>query len=132
MEFRMGVSLGDVVEEVGRIYGDGVNIAARLQALAEGGGICISSMVHDHVQGKLGFDYEDLGEQTLKNIAKPIRVYRLLDHPGGPAFSVPASHGSGDKGQWPLCFFGGVHITESLLCLSLFPFEKISPILWAP
>jgi TolB-like protein/class 3 adenylate cyclase/Tfp pilus assembly protein PilF len=88
MEFRMGVSLGDVVEEEGRIYGDGVNIAARLQALAEGGGICISSMVHDHVQEKLGFQYEDLGEQTLKNIAKPIRVYRLLSHPGAAAHRV--------------------------------------------
>src|SRR5512137_1576241 len=75
MGFRMGVSLGDVVEEEGRIYGDGVNIAARLQALAEGEGICISGMVHDAVEGKLGFEYEDLGEQTLKNIAEPIRVY---------------------------------------------------------
>jgi adenylate cyclase len=88
MEFRMGVALGDVVEEEGRIYGDGVNIAARLQALAEGGGICISSMVHDAAEGKLGFDYEDLGEQTLKNIAKPTRVYRLLSHPGAAAHRV--------------------------------------------
>jgi adenylate cyclase len=88
MEFRMGVSLGDVVEEEGRIYGDGVNIAARLQALAEGGGICISSMVHDAVEGKLQFEYEDLGEQSLKNIAKPIRVYRLLSHPGAAAHRV--------------------------------------------
>jgi adenylate cyclase len=88
MEFRMGVSLGDVVEEEGRIYGDGVNIAARLQALAEGGGICVSSMVHDAVEGKLEFDYEDLGEQTLKNIAKPIRTYRLLSHPGAAAHRV--------------------------------------------
>ena len=88
MEFRMGVALGDVVEEEGRIYGDGVNIAARLQALAEGGGICISSMVHDAVSGKVGFEYEDLGEQTLKNIAKPIRVYRVLSHPGAAAHRV--------------------------------------------
>jgi adenylate cyclase len=88
MEFRMGVSLGDVVEEEGRIYGDGVNIAARLQALAEGGGICISSMVHDHIKGKLGFEYEDLGKQTLKNVAEPIRVYRLLSHPGAAAHRV--------------------------------------------
>ncbi len=88
MEFRMGISLGDVMEEEGRIYGDGVNIAARLQALAEGGGICISSMVHDAVRGKLGFEYEDLGEQTLKNIAEPIRVYRLLSHPGAAAHRV--------------------------------------------
>jgi len=88
MEIRMGVSLGDVVEEEGRIYGDGVNVAARLQALAEGGGICISDTVHGQVQGKLGLDYEDLGEQTLKNIAKPVRVYRLLSHPGAAAHRV--------------------------------------------
>ncbi len=88
MEFRMGVSLGDVVEEEGRIYGDGVNIAARLQALAEGGGICISGMVHDAIKGKLGFEYEDLGEQTLKNIAEPVRVYRLLSFPGAAAHRV--------------------------------------------
>jgi len=88
MEFRMGVSLGDVVEEEGRIYGDGVNIAARLQALAEGGGICISSMVHDAVQGKLGFEYEDLGKQSLKNIAEPVRVYRVLSQLGAAAYRV--------------------------------------------
>jgi len=88
MEFRMGVSLGDVVEEEGRIYGDGVNIAARLQALAEGGGICISGMAYDHVKGKLGFEYEDLGEQTLKNISEPVRVCRLLSHPGAAAHRV--------------------------------------------
>jgi adenylate cyclase len=88
MEFRMGLSLGDVVEEEGRIFGDGVNISARLQALAEGGGICISSMVHDAVSGKLGFEYEDLGLQTLKNIAKPVRVYRLLSHLGAAAHRV--------------------------------------------
>ena len=88
MEFRMGISLGDVMEEEGRIYGDGVNIAARLQALAEGGGICISGMVYDAVEGKLDFEYEDLGEQSLKNVAKPIRVYRLLSHPGAAAHRV--------------------------------------------
>jgi TolB-like protein/cytochrome c-type biogenesis protein CcmH/NrfG len=88
MEFRMGISLGDVVEEEGRIYGDGVNIAARLQALAEGGGICISGTAYDHVKGKLGFEYEDLGEQTLKNIAEPVQIYRLLSHPGAAAHRV--------------------------------------------
>ena len=88
MEFRMGISLGDVVEEEGRIYGDGVNIASRLQALAEGGGICISGMVHDSVKGKVGFEYEDLGEQTLKNVAEPVRVYRVLSHPGAAAHRV--------------------------------------------
>jgi len=88
MEFRMGVSLGDIVEEEGRIYGDGVNIAARLQALAEGGGICISGTAYDHVKGKLGFEYEDLGEQALKNIAEPVRIYRVLSFPGAAAHRV--------------------------------------------
>jgi class 3 adenylate cyclase len=78
MEFRIGVNLGDVVEEGdGTIYGDGVNVAARMEALAEGGGICISSKVLDEVEGKLDFGFDFLGEQPVKNIAKPVRVYRL-------------------------------------------------------
>ena len=78
MEFRIGVNLGDVVEEKDRIFGDGVNIAARMESLAESGGICISGTAYDHVEGKLGLRYEHLGEQTVKNIAKPVRVYRVL------------------------------------------------------
>jgi class 3 adenylate cyclase/pimeloyl-ACP methyl ester carboxylesterase len=78
MEFRIGVNLGDVVEEKDKIFGDGVNIAARMESLAEGGGICISGTAYDQVEGKLGLTYEHLGEQTVKNIAKPVRVYRLL------------------------------------------------------
>jgi TolB-like protein/class 3 adenylate cyclase/Tfp pilus assembly protein PilF len=116
MEFRMGVSLGDVVEEEGRIYGDGVNIAARLQALAEGGGICISSMVHDQVQGKVGFDYEDLGEQTLKNIAKPIRVYRVLSHPGAAAHRVKeAKKAFRSKWEWIALVAGVILIIAGVL-----------------
>jgi len=77
MEFRIGVNLGDVIEEEGRIYGDGVNIAARVESLAEAGGICISGTAYDHVENKLGLEYKNLGEQKVKNIAKPIRVYRI-------------------------------------------------------
>jgi adenylate cyclase len=77
MVFRIGVNLGDVVEEGERIYGDGINIAARVEGLAEGGGICISGKVHEEVEGKLGLEYEYLGEQAVKNIAKPVRVYRV-------------------------------------------------------
>jgi len=88
MEFRIGINLGDVVEEEGRIYGDGVNIAARLQSLAEGGGICISGTVYDQVKSKLGLEYEHLGEQTVKNIAEPVRVYRVLSFPGAAAHRV--------------------------------------------
>jgi adenylate cyclase len=78
MEFRIGVNLGDVIEEEdGTIYGDGVNIAARMEALAEAGGICISSKVLDEVEGKLDFGFDFLGEQPVKNIEKPVRVYRV-------------------------------------------------------
>ena len=78
MQFRIGVNLGDVIEEAdGTIYGDGVNIAARLEALAEGGGVCISSNVYDAVEGKLALGFDFLGEHQVKNIAKPVRVYRV-------------------------------------------------------
>jgi predicted ATPase/class 3 adenylate cyclase len=77
MHFRIGLNLGDVIVEEERIYGDGVNIAARLEGLAEGGGICISGTVYDQVEGKLPLTYESLGEQTVKNITRPVRVYRV-------------------------------------------------------
>ena len=77
MEFRIGINLGDVIIEGERIYGDGVNIAARIEGLAEGGGICISGTVYDQVENKLTLDYESLDEHTVKNIKKPIRVYRV-------------------------------------------------------
>jgi adenylate cyclase len=77
MQFRIGINLGDVIVEGDRIYGDGVNIAARVQDLAEPGGICITSTIYDQVENKLPFEYELLGEQPVKNIAKPVRVYRL-------------------------------------------------------
>ena len=78
MEFRIGINLGDVIEEGERIYGDGVNIAARIEGLAEGGGICISGTAYDQVENKLDLKYELLGEQKFKNISKPVNVYRIL------------------------------------------------------
>jgi adenylate cyclase len=81
MAFRIGVNLGDVIEEEGTIYGDGVNIAARLEGLSEGGGICISGTAFDHVGKRLSVGYDYLGEKTVKNIEKPIRVYRVLMEP---------------------------------------------------
>jgi len=81
MEFRIGVNLGDVVEDGDTIYGDGVNIAARLQSLAEAGGICLSGTAFDQVRNKMDFGYKDLGEQTVKNIALPVRVYKVLMEP---------------------------------------------------
>ena len=81
MEFRIGVNLGDVVEEADRIYGDGINIAARIEGLAEPGGICISRTAYDHVKNKLELGYEYLGEHSVKNITEPVRVYRVLTEP---------------------------------------------------
>jgi TolB-like protein/Tfp pilus assembly protein PilF len=77
IRFRVGINLGDVIVEGDDIFGDGVNVAARLEALAEPGGICISRTVRDHIRDKLGFAFEDLGEQSVKNIARPVRVYTL-------------------------------------------------------
>src|SRR6516164_3697355 len=80
IRFRIGVNLGDVIVEQDDIFGDGVNVAARLEALAEPGGICISRMVRDNVRDKLDYTFEDLGEQQVKNIARPVRLYRVRDH----------------------------------------------------
>src|SRR6202049_4469792 len=77
MEFRIGVNLGDVMIEGAQIYGDGVNVAARLESLAEPGGICISDVVHENMRNRLPLNFEDLGEQAVKNIAEPVHVYRV-------------------------------------------------------
>jgi class 3 adenylate cyclase len=88
MIFRIGINLGDLVVEGDRIYGDGVNIAARLEALADPGGICISRTVHEQIEDKLPLGFEYLGEKTAKNIVKPIRAYRVLFDPGDETTSV--------------------------------------------
>jgi len=100
MEFRIGVNLGDVIEEGERIYGDGVNIAARLEGLAEGGGICLSGSAYEQIENKLPLHYEYLGEHTVKNIRKPIRVYRALTE-AQAARAVSRAKGLGLKPwQW--------------------------------
>src|SRR6516164_2166798 len=76
--FRVGINVGDVIVEPNDIFGDGVNIAARLESIAEPSGICISSAAYDYVRGKIGVEFADLGEQNLKNIALPIRVYAVV------------------------------------------------------
>src|ERR1700737_699844 len=78
IEFRMGINLGDIIKDGRDIYGDGVNITARREVLAEPGGICVSRVVRDQVRDKLAFSFEDMGEQQVKNIARPIRVHRIL------------------------------------------------------
>src|ERR1700736_4445580 len=77
IRFRIGINLGDVIAEEHDIFGDGVNVAARLEALAEPGGICISRVVRDQIRDKLPYPFEDRGEQSVKNIARPVRVYAL-------------------------------------------------------
>ncbi|HTS93634.1 MAG TPA: adenylate/guanylate cyclase domain-containing protein [Stellaceae bacterium] len=77
IEIRIGINVGDIISDADDIYGDGVNVAARLEALAEPGGICVSQVVHDQVRDKLSFSFEDMGEQTIKNIARPVGVHRI-------------------------------------------------------
>jgi adenylate cyclase len=92
IQFRIGINLGDVIVEEGDIFGDGVNIAARLEQLADPDGICVSAAVRDQVGDRLDVGFEDLGEQNVKNIARPIRIFRVLldsqsvlDRKGAPA-----------------------------------------------
>ena len=114
MEFRIGINLGDVIEDGGRIYGDGVNITARVEGLAKGGGICISRNVYDQVKHKLNFRYEYLGEHAVKNISELVRVYKVetnlkskashrddkIELPEKPSIAVlPFTNMSGDLEQ---------------------------------
>jgi TolB-like protein/class 3 adenylate cyclase len=102
MAFRIGVNLADVVEEGERIYGDGVNIAARVEGMAEGGGICISGAVYDSIKNKLSLSYESMGEHTVKNITEPVRVYRMRVGP-----EATARKEAGPK-QWRWAVMSGV------------------------
>ena len=81
IDFRIGINLGDIIFEDGDIYGDGVNIAARVEQLAEIGGICVTAAVHDQIDGRVDVAFEDLGEKLLKNISRPVRLYRLVVAP---------------------------------------------------
>ena len=101
MEFRIGINLGDVIVEGERLYGDGVNIAARLESLAEPGGICISGTVYDQVKNKLALHYEYLGEQAVKNIAEPVRVYRVVMDEAAAALVEQARASTSSAGATP-------------------------------
>jgi TolB-like protein/class 3 adenylate cyclase/predicted Zn-dependent protease len=106
MEFRIGINLGDVIEEEERIYGDGVNIAARIEGLAEGGGIAISGTVYEHIKDKLSLGYHYLGEQDVKNIPEPVRVYRLLTEPEDAGKMVGEEKPK--AGKWRLAAFSAL------------------------
>jgi adenylate cyclase len=102
IEFRIGINVGDIVVEDGDIFGDGVNVAARLEGLAEPGGICVSARVREDAAGRLDLAFEDIGEQALKNIARPVRVYRVrptLTHPGAGAPGSPLSRNAGEGAE---------------------------------
>src|SRR5882762_5531602 len=91
IELRIGINLGDVIVEGDDLYGDGVNIAARIEALADPGGVFVSNTVHDHVRDRLPFVFEDLGEQQVKNIARPVQVYRIRESGAATSLSATAS-----------------------------------------
>ena len=112
IRFRIGINLGDVIVEEHDIFGDGVNIAARLEALAEPGGICISGTVHDHIRDKLAYPFDDMGEQSVKNIARPVRVYALRPEAIAdlPASSAAASPRQSRSPPWR-------HACRSWCCL---------------
>jgi TolB-like protein/class 3 adenylate cyclase len=98
IELRIGINLGDVIVEGDDLYGDGVNIAARIEALADAGGVFVSNTVHDHVRDRLPFVFEDLGEQQVKNITRPVRVYRVRDAATkSPSALVPSALPLPDK-----------------------------------
>src|SRR5262249_26771226 len=91
IELRIGINMGDIVVEDGDIFGDGVNVAARLEALAEPGGICVAARVQEDAAGKLDLAFEDIGEQQLKNIARPVRAYRVVTVTS-PAMTRPSAN----------------------------------------
>jgi TolB-like protein len=127
IEFRVGINLGDVIVEGDDIFGDGVNVAARLEALAAPGGICVSRVVHDQVRDKLDIAFEDMGEQQVKNIARPVHVWRLrpgtkpaisasLALPDKPSIAVlPFANMSGDPEQE---YFADGMVEEIITALS--------------
>jgi TolB-like protein/class 3 adenylate cyclase len=130
IQFRIGINMGDIVVEDGDIFGDGVNVAARLEALAEPGGICVSARVQEDAAGKLDLAFEDLGEQALKNIVRPVRVYRVaigavsapvqetpaLPLPDKPSIAVlPFANMSGDPEQE---YFADGMVEEIITALS--------------
>jgi adenylate cyclase len=132
MQFRVGINIGDVVYDEVRIYGDGINVAARLESIAEPGGICISSKVYEEVSGRIDLAYQDIGPQQFKNITRPVRAYRVrldcfaptaaapaLTLPDKPSIAVlPFQNMSGDPEQE---YFADGMVEEIITALSRIP-----------
>ena len=115
MNFRIGINLGDVIQEEDRIYGDGVNVAARLEGLAEPGGICISKTAFDHIESKLPYGYDFIGDQTVKNIAKPVGAYRVLMEPRVTVSGKTVDQKFASKKRMPI--FIGMAVIIVLACV---------------
>ena len=127
IQFRIGINVGDIVVEDGDIFGDGVNVAARLEGLAEPGGICVSARVQEDTAGRLDLEFEDLGDQALKNIARPVRVYRVAV-PLTPTLSPLAGRGSrgaaaAGEGQQPA---NGALALPDKPSIAVLPFQNMS------
>ena len=126
MEFRIGINLGDVIEEEERIYGDGVNIAARLEGLAKPGGICISKTAFDHIESKLPYGYEYLGDQTVKNIAKPVGAYQVVMEPRVTIVGKPEDEKSAKVRRMPI-LIGAVAVLVLAFAVGIWQFYMRRP-----
>jgi adenylate cyclase len=126
MEFRIGINLGDVIDEEDRIYGDGVNIAARLESLADPGGICISKTAFDQIETKLPLGYEYLGEQSVKNIPKPVGAYRVLMQPRVTKAGEPEKKRSAGI-RFRTSIVGAIAIVVAIIAVGIWQFYMGSP-----
>ena len=127
MQFRIGINLGDVIQEEDRIYGDGVNVAARLEGLAEPGGICISKTAFDHIESKLPYGYDFIGDQTVKNIAKPVGAYRVLLEPRVTVSGKPLGKKRATIRRMPI-LVGAVVILVIAVAVGIWQFYTAPPI----
>ena len=126
MQFRIGINLGDVIQEEERIYGDGVNIAARLESLANPGGICISKTAFDQIESKLPYGYEFLGDKTVKNIAKPVSAYRVLMEPRVTVAGVPEKEKRSPVRRMPI-LIGAVAVIVLTVAVGIWQYHMRRP-----